>query len=212
MKLRAETLRDLGAALSPFNAFLFLQGIETLSLRIDRHVENALARRRVPRVPAGGRRRTAPGARAAGREVPAARRGRRVLVRPRGRPRGGQALHRGAHALEPPRERRRREEPRDPSGEHDPSPALRRGARRCRDRPRHDPPVGRPRGPRRPAVGPRQRAAGRSGEPRDGLPGSRRDRAILRGARTDRDRRAVRRTSCGRATSSASTCSATATA
>ncbi len=42
MKLRAETLRDLGAALSPFNAFLFLQGIETLSLRMDRHVANAV--------------------------------------------------------------------------------------------------------------------------------------------------------------------------
>jgi O-acetylhomoserine (thiol)-lyase len=43
MKLRAETLRDLGAALSPFNAFLFLQGLETLSLRMERHVQNALA-------------------------------------------------------------------------------------------------------------------------------------------------------------------------
>jgi O-acetylhomoserine (thiol)-lyase len=43
MKLRAETLRDLGAALAPFNAFLFLQGIETLSLRMERHVANALA-------------------------------------------------------------------------------------------------------------------------------------------------------------------------
>jgi O-acetylhomoserine (thiol)-lyase len=43
MKLRAETLRDLGAALSPFNAFLFLQGIETLSLRLERHVQNAQA-------------------------------------------------------------------------------------------------------------------------------------------------------------------------
>jgi O-acetylhomoserine (thiol)-lyase len=43
MKLRAETLRDLGAALAPFNAFLFLQGLETLSLRMDRHVDNALA-------------------------------------------------------------------------------------------------------------------------------------------------------------------------
>ena len=43
MKLRSETLRDLGAALSPFNAFLFLQGIETLSLRMERHVTNALA-------------------------------------------------------------------------------------------------------------------------------------------------------------------------
>ncbi len=42
MKLRAETLRDLGAALSPFNAFLFLLGLETLSLRMERHVENAL--------------------------------------------------------------------------------------------------------------------------------------------------------------------------
>src|ERR1700712_4680250 len=41
MKLPAETLRDLGGALSPFNAFLFLQGIETLSLRMERHVTNA---------------------------------------------------------------------------------------------------------------------------------------------------------------------------
>jgi O-acetylhomoserine (thiol)-lyase len=43
MKLRAETLRDLGGAMSPFNAFMFLQGLETLSLRMERHVENALA-------------------------------------------------------------------------------------------------------------------------------------------------------------------------
>ena len=43
MKLRAESLRDLGGALSPFNAFLFLLGLETLPLRMTRHVENALA-------------------------------------------------------------------------------------------------------------------------------------------------------------------------
>ena len=43
MKLRAETLRDIGGVLAPFNAFLFLQGIETLSLRMERHVVNALA-------------------------------------------------------------------------------------------------------------------------------------------------------------------------
>jgi O-acetylhomoserine (thiol)-lyase len=43
MKLRAETLRDLGAALAPFNAFLFLQGLETLSLRMERHCDNAQA-------------------------------------------------------------------------------------------------------------------------------------------------------------------------
>jgi O-acetylhomoserine (thiol)-lyase len=42
MKLRAESLRDLGAAMSPFNAFLFLLGLETLPLRMDRHVHNAL--------------------------------------------------------------------------------------------------------------------------------------------------------------------------
>mgnify|MGYP005810529047 CR=1 FL=1 len=41
IKARTTLLRDLGAALSPFNAFLTLQGIETLSLRIERHVENA---------------------------------------------------------------------------------------------------------------------------------------------------------------------------
>ena len=43
MKLRSETLRDLGAAMSPLNAFLFLQGMETLSIRMDRHVANAKA-------------------------------------------------------------------------------------------------------------------------------------------------------------------------
>ncbi len=41
-KIRAILLRDTGATLSPFHAFLFLQGLETLSLRIERHVENAL--------------------------------------------------------------------------------------------------------------------------------------------------------------------------
>ena len=42
-KARVTVLRDLGAALSPFNAFLLLQGLETLHLRMPRHVENALA-------------------------------------------------------------------------------------------------------------------------------------------------------------------------
>jgi OAH/OAS sulfhydrylase len=43
LKLRVQGLRDIGAALSPFNSFLFLQGLETLPLRITRHSENALA-------------------------------------------------------------------------------------------------------------------------------------------------------------------------
>ena len=43
MKARVETMRDLGPVLSPFNSFLLLQGLETLSLRMDRHVDSALA-------------------------------------------------------------------------------------------------------------------------------------------------------------------------
>ncbi len=43
LKARIQGLRDTGAALSPFNAFLFLQGIETLHLRLERHSQNALA-------------------------------------------------------------------------------------------------------------------------------------------------------------------------
>lgn len=41
-RIRAVILRDTGAAISPFNAFILLQGVETLSLRVERHVENAL--------------------------------------------------------------------------------------------------------------------------------------------------------------------------
>ena len=43
LKARVTLLRDMGACLSPFNAFLFLQGLETLHLRVPRHSENALA-------------------------------------------------------------------------------------------------------------------------------------------------------------------------
>ncbi|MGE5624540.1 MAG: O-acetylhomoserine aminocarboxypropyltransferase/cysteine synthase family protein [Bacillota bacterium] len=43
IRARVEGLRDIGASLSPFNAFLLLQGLETLSLRVQRHVDNALA-------------------------------------------------------------------------------------------------------------------------------------------------------------------------
>jgi len=43
IKARVEGLRDIGPALSPFNSFLFLQGVETLGMRMDRHVANALA-------------------------------------------------------------------------------------------------------------------------------------------------------------------------
>lgn len=42
VRIRAILLRDTGATISPFNAFILLQGLETLSLRVERHVENAL--------------------------------------------------------------------------------------------------------------------------------------------------------------------------
>jgi O-acetylhomoserine (thiol)-lyase len=43
LKCRVQILRDIGACLSPFNSFLFIQGLETLSLRVERHVQNAQA-------------------------------------------------------------------------------------------------------------------------------------------------------------------------
>ena len=43
LKARVQNLRDLGPAISPFNAFLLIQGLETLSLRMERHVQNAVA-------------------------------------------------------------------------------------------------------------------------------------------------------------------------
>lgn len=43
VKARVEGLRDLGPSISPFNSFLFIQGLETLSLRVERHVQNTLA-------------------------------------------------------------------------------------------------------------------------------------------------------------------------
>lgn len=42
MKIRTTLMRDMGATISPFNSFLLLQGLETLSLRVERHVENAI--------------------------------------------------------------------------------------------------------------------------------------------------------------------------
>ena len=53
--VRAVLLRDTGATLSPFHAFLLLQGLETLSLRVERHVENASEGRKISgRSSAGG--------------------------------------------------------------------------------------------------------------------------------------------------------------
>jgi O-acetylhomoserine (thiol)-lyase len=54
-RARTVPLRNTGSAISPFNAWLIMQGIETLSLRMERHTENAQAVARVPRGPPAGR-------------------------------------------------------------------------------------------------------------------------------------------------------------
>ena len=148
MKLRAETLRDLGAAMSPFNAFLFLQGLETLSLRMARHVENARAVAEYLAAHELASNVTYPG-------LPTAAIGRssdKYLPRGagavfsfdcRGGRDGGPGLHPRRHAVVAPGQRRRLEEPHHPSRQHDASSAERRRAARGRRRPGHHPAVGR---------------------------------------------------------------------
>ena len=163
MKLRAETLRDLGARLRRSTPSCSCRGSRrcrcgwsatsrTRGRRGVSRVARAGLERHLPR-PAG---KPLPAAR---REVPAARRGRGVLVRLRRRPRRRTGLHPRRDALVAPRQRRRREEPDHPSRQHDASPAERRRAGGGRRRARDDPAVGRHRVRRRSDLGPR---AGRS--------------------------------------------------
>ena len=133
MKLRAETLRDLGGTLSPFNAFLFLQGLETLSLRMERHVENALAVAAFLDSHELASNVTYPGLPSSAYESLVAKylpRGAGAVFSfdcAGGRD-GGQDLIRARDALVASRQRRRREEPDHPPREHDAPSAERRGA------------------------------------------------------------------------------------
>ena len=212
MKLRAETLRDLGAALSPFNAFLFLQGVETLSLRMRPTRRERARGRRVPRDPARGRRGAAPA-----REPLAARylpRGAGAVFSfdlAGGREAGARligALSLWSHLANVGDARSLVIQP----ATHDAPPALGRRAGGRGHRPGHDPPLGRPRGSRGPALGSRGRARG-GGQMSEPAAGYQDPRGSPRscGARARSRSSASRRTSCGRATSSASTCSGTAT-
>ena len=148
LKLRVQGLRDIGAALSPFNAFLFLQGLETLPLRIERHSENALAVAQWLRGPARGRRGSA--TRASSRTRPTSSPsatssggfGGIVTFGVKGGVGGRPAAHRQRQDLQPAGQRRRREGADHPPGLDDALAARRRGAGGDR---RH-------RGPR-PAVG-----------------------------------------------------------
>ena len=95
---RGDAARFGRRALRPFNAFLFLQGLETLSLRMERHVANAVARRALPRAARARLEHHVPGLRqqplsAARREILAARHGLGVLVRHPRRPRSGPGVH-----------------------------------------------------------------------------------------------------------------------
>ena len=114
IKLRVQLLRDLGPALSPFNSFLFLQGLETLPLRIQRHSSNALA---VARWLAQDQRVewvSYPGLENHPEHKNAAKYlkggfGRRAHLRGEGRPRGGPSADRSGQALLVARQRGRRE-------------------------------------------------------------------------------------------------------
>ena len=128
---RVEGLRDLGAAQSPFNSFLFLQGLETLSLRVQRHVDNALELAQwLERPPAGGLgqlpgppRRTHRTRRRSSTSATASARCSRFGVV--GGYEAAKTFIESVEAGEPPRQRRRRQDARDPPG-FDHPPAARR--------------------------------------------------------------------------------------
>ena len=111
-KLRVEGLRNLGGVLSPFNAFLILQGMETLPLRMDAHVANAQKVAewlqqdpRVSWVRYGGL--PDDPNHALAQQVPAEGPGRRVLLRLRRRAGSGRGVHRPRRAVLAPGQRRR---------------------------------------------------------------------------------------------------------
>ena len=133
-RVRTVLLRNLGAAVSPFNAFLFLQGLETLPLRMERHSANALAVARhleqhdaVTWVNYPGLD-SSPYKEVADRVLTGGY-GGLVTFGIAGRPRGRQSVHREPRAVQPPREHRRRQVARDPQRDDDPLAAERRGAR-----------------------------------------------------------------------------------
>ena len=155
LRARREGLRDFGACMSPHTAWLILQGIETLPLRMARHMSNTAKGGGIPGQPAFRRARRPPDAGeppqpCAGAKAAAARRGLGVQLRPQGQPRAGPGLHRSAQGVQPPGQRRRLPLAGDPPGQHHALPHERRGAGTRRHRPGHDPPVDRPGRPGRP--------------------------------------------------------------
>ncbi len=133
LKMRVTLLRDLGAPMSPFNAFLFIQGLETLPLRMRAHCSNAIAAAQIPVRASQGQPRHPP--EPDDRRSPAPRRRvserwiwRTARLRTEGRAGGRTPLHRRAADVLPCRQYRRCAQPGDPSGVDDPLSAVARRA------------------------------------------------------------------------------------
>ena len=167
IKIRVQLLRDTGAALSPDSAFALIQGIETLSLRIERHVENTQAIAEwlenhddVASVNYAGLP-SSPWYAAANKYAPQGSR-RRGELRAQGRCGCGARAGRERRTVQPLGQHRRCAEPHHPPGLDDALAALPGAAAhdRCHARPRA--PVGRTRAHRRPDRRPRDWLRGRS--------------------------------------------------
>ena len=149
MKARVESLRDMGPVLSPFNSFLFLQGLETLGIRLERHVANAkavaeflhqhpsVAWVNYPSLP------DSPDYALAQKYLPKGS-GAIFTFGREGRLQRGAAFHRKPATLQPPGERGRRQVAGDSPRQHHPRADERGGTAGRRRHARHDPPVHRP--------------------------------------------------------------------
>jgi O-acetylhomoserine (thiol)-lyase len=125
-KARVQILRDIGACISPFNSFQFLQGLETLSLRMERHVQNAQGAAEFLEGHAGVTWVTYPGLKPP--DYGAARKYLPKGPGPSWDLASGAAWKPGAlyqqlEVVQPPGERGRRQEPGDPPRQHHPQPA-----------------------------------------------------------------------------------------
>ncbi len=134
LKARVQMLRDIGLAISPFNAFLILQGIETLSLRMERHFANAQVvaefldgHAQVESVRFAGLP-SSPWHERAKKLGGGTGYGSVLAFEIEGGLEAGKKFVEGAEPAQPRRQHRRRPQPRDPSGEHDAQPAHARGA------------------------------------------------------------------------------------
>ena len=166
IKLRVQLLRDLGPALSPFNSFLFLQGLETLPLRIQRHSDERPGRGAV----AGRRTGGSSGCRTpASRAIPSTgtppryltrRLRRRAHLRREGRHARGEGAYRPGEAVLAARQRGRRQVAHHPPGLDDARAAHARAAARDGHDAGAGAPVGRARGRPRPHRRPRPGAGG----------------------------------------------------